>query len=212
MQSKLFDHKAILLSFKPCATKNTRPVISEKILRDPDIEIVVKLASYECFLQNAADIVNKNRLLPYIGNCFRLLRQAGPDPNYVEYAFGKLLDVDVRTGIIQELRQVMTMLEEEGIPEMASTVDDDIFLETLMNNVRNEVISYQAFIFKTVNESYDNLLKSIDVLKASYTENFIEISELELKLREINEIRINSILEKNCNFDKIHGERITPFF
>ncbi len=100
MQSKLFDHKAILLSFKPCATKNTRPVISEKILRDPDIEIVVKLASYECYLQNAADIVNKNRLLPYIGNCFRLLRQAGPDPNYVEYAFGKLLDVDVRAGFI----------------------------------------------------------------------------------------------------------------
>ncbi len=101
------------------------------------------------------------------------------------------------------------MLDEEGIPEMATTVDDDIFLETLMNNVRNEVISYQAFIF---NESYDNLLKNIDVLKASYTENFTEISELELKLREINEIRINSILEKNCNFDKIHGERITPFF
>jgi exonuclease III len=59
VQSKLFDHKAILLSFKPSATKNTRPVISENILRDPDIEIVVKLASYECYLQNAADIVNK---------------------------------------------------------------------------------------------------------------------------------------------------------
>jgi hypothetical protein len=185
-KANFFDHKAILLSFKPSATNNTRPVILEKILRDPDIEIVVKLASYECYLQNSVDIVNKNRLLPCIGNCFRLLRQAGPDPNYVEYAFGNLLDVDVRTGFIQELRQVMAMLDEEGIPEMATSVDDDIFLETLMNNVRNEMISYQAFIFKTVNESYDNLLKNINILKASYTENFNEISELELKLREIN--------------------------
>jgi hypothetical protein len=33
-----------------------------------------------------------------------------------------------------------------------------------------------------------------------------------LKLREINEIKINAILEKNKNFENIHGERITPFF
>jgi len=42
--------------------------------------------------------------------------------------------------------------------------------------------------------------------------NFEKISELELTLREINDIRVNSILEKNSNFDQLHSEKITPFF
>jgi hypothetical protein len=42
--------------------------------------------------------------------------------------------------------------------------------------------------------------------------NSTEIVELEMKLREINEIKINAILEKNKNSENIHGERITPFF
>jgi hypothetical protein len=49
-------------------------------------------------------------------------------------------------------------------------------------------------------------------LKKIYSVNSTEITELEMKLREINEIKINAILEKNKNFENIHGERITPFF
>jgi hypothetical protein len=40
-------------------------------------------------------------------------------------------------------------------------------------------------------------------------QNFNEISELEVKLRDLWDIKTKSILEKNSNFD---GERITPFF
>ncbi len=54
--------------------------------------------------------------------------------------------------------------------------------------------------------------KKLSLFKLNFEQHFNEICELEQKLREINEIKINSILEKNSNFDTIHSERITPFF
>jgi hypothetical protein len=42
--------------------------------------------------------------------------------------------------------------------------------------------------------------------------NFDEISRLEIELRNINELELNSELEKNPNFDTLNSERITPLF
>jgi hypothetical protein len=38
------------------------------------------------------------------------------------------------------------------------------------------------------------------------------LSRLEIELRNINELEINSELEKNPNFNTLNSERITPFF
>jgi hypothetical protein len=45
VQSKLFDHKAIILDFNKREPCTSRPNISSWILKDPDIENVVKLAA-----------------------------------------------------------------------------------------------------------------------------------------------------------------------
>ncbi len=74
VQSKLFDHKAIVLSLKKNKPIVSRPTISNKILRDPDIEIVVKLAAYECYVQMSANNVFRERVLPMIGRAYWLLR------------------------------------------------------------------------------------------------------------------------------------------
>jgi hypothetical protein len=46
--SKLFDHKAIFLSFNKAKSYSNRPTISNGVLRDPDLDFVVKLASPKC--------------------------------------------------------------------------------------------------------------------------------------------------------------------
>jgi len=51
--STVFDHKPIFLSFKNTHIKNLN-VISNRILEDPDIEIVVRCAVTECHVQHAA--------------------------------------------------------------------------------------------------------------------------------------------------------------
>jgi len=105
VQSKLFDHKAICVSFVKAKPLTSRPNISSKILRDPDVEIVVKLAFYECYAQNIGNIMVKNRFLRLIGRGFKLLRDAGPSPNHVEYSFADLVDIDVRDRIMQLYKQ-----------------------------------------------------------------------------------------------------------
>jgi len=65
---------------------------------------------------------------------------------------------------------------------------------------------------KKVNENYEYLVKKLGILKQDVRTNFTEISQTENILREINDIKINAILEKNKNFDLLHSEKITPFF
>ncbi len=145
VQSKLFDHKAVVLDFTKKKPVTSRPNISAKILRDPDLDIVVRLASYECYVINSVDDVNKNRLLNTIGTGFALCRSAGPDPLNLSYMHANLIDLTVRDPIVANLREIVRQLEDSGIEERELVVD--IFLELLINHIRNEVINYQAFIF-----------------------------------------------------------------
>jgi hypothetical protein len=211
-QSKLFDHKAIVIDFNKKKSQSSRPNISNSILRDPNLDFVVALAYYECYAHATVNENLRNAALQRIGLGFSKVRESGPDPSHIEYMHTNLLDYDTRVRLKAEVRVILDELEELNLPASPLTVDDNNFLELLMNNVRNEVISYQSFISKTVNLSFKNLTEKIEALKRDYVQNITEISELEAKLREVNEIKINSVLERNKNFDTIHGELVTPFF
>jgi hypothetical protein len=212
VQSRLFDHKAVLLNFKKKKAPSSRPTISGFILRDPDIELIVKTAAYECYVQNSVNENFKQRNLNRIGRIYKLIRDAGPDSSCLEYSYANLLEDDHREAIMQEIRRISVDLDLEDITEAEHGLPDDIFLDYLVNNIRNKVISYQSFISKKLNESYDNLIEKLTELKGNVTQNSVLISECELKLREINEIRINAILSKNPNFAQLNSERIMPFF
>jgi hypothetical protein len=143
---------------------------------------------------------------------YSLLRQAGPDGRFLDYSHASLIDIDSRGIFMNELRDVCDELEGENILGRATYMEDDGFLEYLVNNIRNEIVSYQSFIFKKVDESYENLISRIDNLKQNAIQNQTLISECELKLHEMNEIKINAVLEGNPNFNQLNSERITPFF
>ncbi len=118
----------------------------------------------------------------------------------------------MRDPIVANLREIVRQLEDSGIEERELVVDDDIFLELLINHIRNEVINYQAFIIKKIEESTSRLTEKIQTLKHDHKTNFDKICELEVQLRLINETKINCELEKNPNVALLNSERITPFF
>ncbi len=78
-----------------------------------------------------------------------------------------------------------------------------IFMEYLLNNIRNKVISYQAFISKTINKSTTALVSRLKDLKLNFPDNLEKIIELELKLREINDIKLSALLEKMQTFQHL---------
>ena len=72
-------------------------------------------------------------------------------------------------------------------------VDADIFLEYLVNCIRNEVISYQTFVFKNMNAKSRKLSNELFDLKLNYEANKLSINEKERQL--------NSLLDKKMKAD-----------
>ncbi len=103
----------------------------------------------------------------------------GPDPCHLEYAHADLVDIDTRDRLKGEIRGILAELDDLNIPDGDTTMEADEFLEFMMNNIRNEVISYQAFINKTINHSFKKLISKIENLKLDHIRNADVISELE---------------------------------
>jgi hypothetical protein len=184
-----------------------------KILNDPDLDTVVEIACMECYCTNlTGNEALKNAGTALIGRAYALLREAGPDPSHLPYAHADLMDIDERNVLKERLATTLADLRNLDLTNQVLSITDADFMEVLINGIRNEVISYQAFIFKTIAYSRTCLEKKIQNLKKNMNLNFEQISRLELDLRNMSETEINSELEKNPNFDTLHTERITPFF
>ncbi len=65
---------------------------------------------------------------------------------------------------------------------------------------------------KKIDESYSNLVSKIEQIKNSANINHALLSEYELKLREMNDLKIKAVLDSNPNFCQLNSERVTPFF
>jgi len=102
--------------------------------------------------------------LALIGRGKELIRKSGPDPTFIEYRYADLLDIDSRAVFMLELQRILDEVEAFNFANSIITVDDDTFMEFLMNNIRNEVISYQAHIFRIINSSYKTLSEKVESL------------------------------------------------
>ncbi len=91
-------------------------------------------------------------------------------------------------------------------------ITDDIFMETLVNNIRNECISNQIFLSKTSTETVSNLTKELSRLKQDFDANQNRIITLEKRLDEISDFKLRSKLEAMANFEILNAETITPHF
>jgi hypothetical protein len=146
---------------------------------------------------SAADL---EATLRQIGMCRLLLREAGPDPAHTG---GQLADN------ITDLDQNLNLINFQNC---ALTIDNDEFLEVLINNFRNDVISYQPFIANSKKANKKRITKRLETLKGNGYNEFDEISKLEHELTDINEIELSFICEKNMIFKNINSEHITPYF
>jgi hypothetical protein len=96
--------------------------------------------------------------------------------------------------------------------ELEEGVSPDIFMETLVNNIRNETISHQIFIKKSTLKSIEKIVNSLKTLKNDYTVNQEKIFELESALNTINDRILKKKLESCSNFEILNNEKITPHF
>jgi hypothetical protein len=179
----MFDHKASHLSFAPPPKVIRPPTISRAILNDPDIDLVVKISIFETYVHHSLVITEEDRalMLNSLGSARKNLKEAGPDPTLLPP--GTLSDHGelVRSGTVANIKEIL-----DGIPIMdISTggfiggIDDDLFMETLVNNIKNDCVSYQVFVNRTISNTVSSIEARLTVLKNSYEVNCEEIFTLE---------------------------------
>jgi hypothetical protein len=88
-------------------------------------------------------------------------------------------------------------------------------MDTLLNNIRNEVTSYQHFISKFKNSKTDELISNLNDLKntANATDNNMDkILKIEKKLENLADEEISAKLLDSPLYEHLHNEKMSPVF
>jgi hypothetical protein len=112
-----------------------------------------------------------------------------------------------------ELYDLVDLLPEpEHLNEIALTCGADIFLEVLMGNIRNALISFQAWIQKYKQAKAAATAAQINALKTNYYNNVEEIFRLESDLKRIREAELAIKVKELKIFENLHNEKPSPLF
>jgi hypothetical protein len=150
-----------------------------------------------------------NQTLLMCGTIRLLLREAGPDPKY--YVSGLTAEkIETRNRNLLEIRNITAQFPVEILLNFDLTVGPGLFMEVLLNNFRNEITSYQAFISKFKTNAKSELT---ELLYNAIGEGNIEQAEIfEQHLSKLNEQLIRDRLENSNLFDVLNNEKMTPTF
>jgi len=213
--STTFDHKPVFLSFKPSRIIN-RNTISNQILNDPDIEIVVRCAVVECHVQHAVpcpalDDGEKMLVLSIVGRILGALKikhetmlenlTRGEPPNQGHEELNRLV-----------LDQFFLLPGIDLLETLPKNCTADIFFEALSSCIKTECLAFQSRFFEQKKIRKKTLLERISTLKLDFYNNRAEIIEAERELTNLQESDLRFELEKLKNFERLQNEKITPYF
>jgi hypothetical protein len=142
-----------------------------------------------------------------LGRAWRELRDAGPGDNYVLPGDRTEQEELNREGLLASVREYLEFFPFEIVRDGPLNINDDQFMECLINTIRNETISYQQFIEKNSRKQKKMLLEKIKELKGLDPLGSDRILEAESIL---NRQRID--IENCTSFEYLNDEKITPYF
>jgi hypothetical protein len=215
LQNKLFDHKAVLVSFKQKKTNAKIEKISPFMTENPLTGPAVALSYYECHLHHAVPVrVGDNQLInsakSEIGRMWGILRHTAALV-YNENCSENFDDIMVMNNL-SDIEATLNDFEILDIDKFPFNISHDLFLDYLVNCIRNDTVSLQRFITKTKCARTKKILAELNILKCDYQINLDQISLLEAELNNANEKFMRSELEKYRHFEVLNSEKITPAF
>jgi hypothetical protein len=185
LTSTFFDHKPVFLEIKrlPYVNKN---LIKDFILRNIDLPSHVRAAVYEAYLHHwepgrnldgtteTKETINERLLI--IGRIYKLLSEIKAlELNSAingECALDEL-NIAAKRGEINLLFDDLPVLSYFENLHCNST--PDVFFTTLVNGIKNNVLSHQAYVSSLKNKRKILLNKEICTLKRNYLRNCGEI-------------------------------------
>jgi hypothetical protein len=168
LQNKLLDHKAVKLCFN---VKNMpsigQPTISNKELNDELLDHLVHVVAAETHLIHTDQVfingIGKDIFLSSCGIIRKLIRDCGP-PLHLRIGTPPTEESQIaRDRLLVRIQVLAGTLNMQVIESVPLNVRADIFLETLLNNLKNDAISHQSFMRKTKNEKIADLKKISEI-------------------------------------------------
>ena len=213
--TELFDHHSVSLSFN---NKNFKPRLSinNVILKHPRFLDVALAAAADTYLSHASDNnphinIAAGRL--EVGAFLLLLREI----NDLEYDIElngstpeKILEKDNKSRNLELSRNNMPTPEQ--LDQINRSCPDDTFLEVLMGNIRNSIISFQSWTKKVSTLKKSLLVSRINSLRDNFIVNSNEISALQEELNRLVELEIREKILNMKLFEGLHSEKPTPMF
>jgi len=229
LTTSFLDHKPVKLDFTREKTK-PRPFINRTILNNPRTEDIVLASFMDTYLSHAdmADNANLelvagvhhaegiNRLLQErerVGNLFSKIREY--NTAYEQLALdptNNLLSLECAAKNTEITLLKDNLLPPETVTQLKLDADADFFLESLMSNVKGNVVSFQQWVKKTENSLKSRLVSRLNTLKIDYINNVEQITVIEEQLQSIIDKELNEKVKSMKIFECLNAEKPTPLF
>ena len=222
LTSTYFDHKPVTLHLDEFK-KTKKDVIKDTILKEIDLPCYVRSAVYECYLHHWVPGVNGdgtvtspetvNGHLLTIGRVHQLLLEIkNIEIQVAEHGGGNLNEL-----LVAGKRAEINLLFEDMPPleffeNLSLQPDPSCFFVTLVNCIKNNVLSHQSTIFKIRHLKQNTLKKCISFLKENFDENTAQILAKERELSNLVESGLRDELLHYKKFETLNNERVTPYF
>jgi exonuclease III len=214
LQSSMFDHKSVLLCFKGKSVYKSNKSISCKIINDPVVNLLIENCCFETYI-TYQDILlqEKRRLLRLTGEVYRDFRSLTPCSKF--YRLGDDEEPDeLRLRAIDRINTRLQELRTHVLIQNQKNIENDLFFEVLLNNIKNELISYQSYVFRFIGSKKKHLSDELrrNLADPDPVRNYAIIFDIEKKLQVISEREIESALEFHPTFEHLNGEKMSPNF
>ena len=132
------------------------------------------------------------------------------DPDYLKQINKKIEDIKLQYAL-----PVYNLDEINNIPnkEMQFLINDQLFLDTLLMEIRGESISYASFKNKQINKRENILIKQIEELQNSTDDRNIEhLEKLKTELYDIRNDKLKGFMIRSKAQYIDQGEKPTKYF
>ena len=117
-----------------------------------------------------------------------------------------------RANTIADIKDSIDMFDPPYLDSIRIQCTPDTFMEILINNIRNDVISYQRFVNKRSKQIRTDLINKIVTEKAVIVPDHDLIDRLESNLNTLLDNELNTEIEKHKIFEHVNMEKMTPQF
>jgi len=216
MISKSFDHKPVTCVFKkPHKKRKGALKIGKLLLKDPDAILIAKLATIETYVNNIDPVVygevRVQRARAAIGNCWNLLHLAGPNKIHLLNWQRSEDDELHRDELITQILEIMNGFDLDLLETLPLLVTASNFYVNLTMAIKNEITSYQAFVWRCRNESKDRLRRALNDCKITGNTTTEAYFNIETDLTRFVQYELDSEFEQSPLFESISNEKASRF-